>query len=83
MTDNYPSKRSVRQVGQERVYIAANVSSENLEGTGLQLGDNMMYGDYQNHELKEGVAYNIGLRGNVAGSDGAVFTATTEPYSEH
>jgi len=51
----------------ESVYIAANLTEEQLNGD-VKVGDGMDYNGFSNHPLLPGVFYNIGLRGVVPGA---------------
>ena len=56
------------------MYIAANLTSSQLEGEGegegegFVLGDGKEYGGFANHMLKDGKDYNVGLWFSVPGT---------------
>ena len=79
-TEEYADTRPRRQ-SNEGIYIAANVTEEQLE-RGIQLGDGMEYGGFMNYPLDPKAMYNVGLRSTVAGSETAVYTVGNMTFSE-
>lgn len=80
-TEEYADTRQRRQDDSEQVYIAANVTVEDL-GRGFQLGDGRTYGTFQNYKLEADVSYNVGLRSTVEGNDTPMFAVGTRSFSE-
>ncbi len=83
-TQRYARTRLQRQVAMETVYIAANITENELRRDSFNVGDGGDYGDYTNHPLEPGVSYNIGVRGVVAGATTPLFddSPLSPPSSE-
>ena len=79
-TTAYNRARGRRQaMSRGGVYIAANISESKLDGGGFTLGDGTKDKGYINHALEPGLAYTVGLRSKVNGTNIPITVNSVSP----